>query len=89
MSATWRVPETDTVDSVVGSGLRGISNLIKVIAVRVRARRERGRTLRRLRSLDEHTLRDIGVPREDLGRDASDWRGVAGVLELLTDLRPR
>jgi uncharacterized protein YjiS (DUF1127 family) len=85
MSATRRA--LDGVESIVGSGFRGIARLIGGVAERVRVRLEARRWRRRLRCLDDHLLRDIGIRRAALGRDSGDLRGIADALTPLIDRR--
>ena len=89
MSAVWRVPEAGEADSRTAVGLGGIASRIKAMAVYVYARMGAHRMRRALSRLDDYTLRDIGLSRADVGHDAGDLRGVADLLALLTDLRPR
>ena len=87
MSATWRVLETGGAETGVSYGLGAIVRLIKAMAGRIRAAHQ-SRRLRQLDHLDNHLLRDIGVRPGDLQREATDLRGIADRLMLVSD-RPR
>ena len=91
MTAAWRILERGA-EPLTAVGLGGIASRIKAVAVDVHARMGARRTRRRMRralsQLDDHTLRDIGLLRADVGHDAGDLRGVADLLALLKDLRP-